>query len=204
MVVARGLPYFTLDDLASIETDKAYLRILLARHKKRGMLVRLKKGMYVTKEYLDGVEKSGRLQSYAEFLAGILYERSYLGLEYVLHQHGVLTESPVALTVVTRNKTASFKTPFGTYRYHSISPNLFTGFVTGRASEYLISRASLAKALFDLLYFRKAKLPTVEAIKELRLNLDILRESDKKELAHYVALEGSSRMKERCTTLWKK
>lgn len=201
--VAKGLPVFTLDDLASIETNKAYLRILLSRHVKVGTVVRLKKGLYVTKEYLNGVEKAGRLSVYAEFLAGILYEPSYLSLEYVLYQHSVITESPVTVTAVSRKKTATFRTSFGAYAYHSIAPALFTGFTTKRDGEYLISRASLAKALFDFLYFRKMLLASAEEIKELRLNLDGVSKSDKKELARYIALEGSARMKNIYHILWK-
>lgn len=202
--MAGRLPIFTLDDLASLETNKTYLRTLLARYAKSGVIMRLKKGAYVAKEYLDRVEKTGSLREYAEFLAGVLYEPSYLSLEYILHQRNIITESPVAVTVITRKKTASFKTPFGVYQYHSIAPALFTGFTTKREGDYLIFRASAAKALFDFLYFRKSGLITAAAIKALRLNLGGLRKSDKKELARYIKLEGSSRMKKILETLWKK
>ncbi len=202
--VAQRLPVFTLNDLASMETNKKYLRILLARHAKSGNLLRLKKGMYVTKEYLDHTEKAGHLKAYAEFLAGILHEPSYLSLEYILHQHSVITESPVAMTAVTHKKTASFLTPFGMIRYHSISPKLFTGFSTTREGDYLLFRASQAKALFDFLYFRKTHLVNQEAIRALRLNLNDFRESDKKELARYMGTEGSRRMKTIYKMLWKK
>lgn len=202
--VASRLPVFTLSDIASMETDRTYLRILLSRYAKSGAITRLKKGMYVTKEYLDTVEKDSHLKSYAEFLVGILYTPSYLSLEYVLHQHSVITESPVAVTAVTRKKTASFSTPFGVYQYHSITPALFTGFSTVRDGDYLIYRASVAKALFDFLYFRKSSLMNVEVIKELRLNLDGLNGNDRKELVRYIALEGSLRMKHIYETLWKK
>lgn len=201
--VARRLPVFTLDDLVSIESDKSYLRILLSRYVKSGAVRRLKKGLYVTKEYLDRVEKSGRTGAYAEFLTAVLYTPSYLSLEYVMHQHGLITESPVVVTAVARKKTASFFTPFGAYRYHTIKLALFTGFMSKRDGDYLIFRASAAKALFDFLYFRKSHLANADAIGELRINLDVLQESDKHELAGYIELEGSVRMKHIFTTLWK-
>ena len=200
---ARHLPAFTLDDLASIETDRKYLRISLSRRVRSGDLIRLKKGMYVAKDYLDGVEKSGRTGTYAECIAGILYEPSYLSLEYILHQHGVITEMPAAVTIVSRKKTASFVTPFGTYKYHSIKPALFTGFTSKRDGDYIIFRASPAKALFDFLYFRKNQLSDEAAIGELRLNLEALKKSDKAELARYVELEGSVRMRDVLKILWK-
>lgn len=201
--VAGRLPVFTLDDLASIESDKHYLRILLSRYVKSGMVRRLKKGLYVTKEYVDAVEKSGRVGAYAEFLSAVLYTPSYLSLEYVMHQHGLITESPVVVTAVARKKTASFSTPFGAYRYHTIKPALFTGFTSRRDGDYLIFRATAAKALFDFLYFRKNHLANADAIGELRINLGALQENDKQELRRYIDLEGSARMKSIFTTLWK-
>jgi len=201
--VAKQLPVFTLDDLASVETNRKYLSILLSRYVKSGKVVRLKKGMYVTRDYLDQVDKPGRSIIYAEFISGILYEPSYLSLEYVLHQHGVITEMPTAITIVARKKTASFKTPFGTCQYHSIKPLIFTGFTSKRDGDYLIFRASLAKALFDFLYFRKNNLINEKIIAELRLNLEVFHENDKRELRRYIELEGSIRMKNIFKILWK-
>ncbi|MCX6719078.1 MAG: hypothetical protein NTZ38_01740 [Candidatus Taylorbacteria bacterium] len=201
--VAKKLPAFTMDNLASIETDRKYLKILLFRHIKSGNVIHLKRGMYVARDYLDGVERSGRTSVYAEFLAGVLRKSSYLSLEHVLYRHGIITELPATVTLVTRKKTASFITPFGTYQYHSIKPTLFTGFTSKRDGDYLIFRASLVKALFDFLYFRKDHLTSEEIIKELRLNLEMFSESDKMELARYVRLEGSTRMNNIIKTLWK-
>lgn len=201
--VAKRLPLFTIDNLASIETNKKYLRIVLSRYVKSGILVRLKKGVYVAKEYLDNIEKKQRAVEYAEFLACVLYEPSYLSLEYILHKHGVLTESTIVVTAVSLKKTASFNTTLGAYRYHAITDRLFVGFDSKRNGEYLIHRASLAKALFDFLYFRKNHLKNDEAVKELRLNLGILKAKDKRELANYVKLEGSKLMKNIYTKLWK-
>ena len=201
--VAKRLPFFTLDDLASVETDRAYLKVLLSRYAKSGKVARLKKGMYVSKEYFDLVEKRGRTNSFGEFLVGILYKPSYLSLEYVLHKRGVITESPNIVTAVSRNKTAVFSTPLGTYRYYSIREKLFTGFNTHRDGDYLIFEASLAKALFDFLYFRKYLLREVGAIAALRLNLDAVSTSERNELAEYVRREGSTRMNNILKILWK-
>lgn len=203
IAVAKQLPIFTLDDLATVETDKHYLRVVLSRYVKSGVVRRLKKGLYVATGYIDHIEKSGRTGVYAEFLAGVLYEPSYLSLEYVMQRHGLITESPVVVTAVTRKKTAVFSTPFGTYRYHTMKPALFTGFTSKRDGDYIIFRASAAKALFDFLYFRKNHLATDGAISELRINLHALKERDKLELKRYIKLEGSVRMKNIFTSLWK-
>lgn len=201
--VAKQLPVFTLADLTSIETNRKYLSILLSRYVKSGKVIRLKKGMYVARDYLDQVDKSGRSGIYAEFISGILYEPSYLSLEYVLHQQGVITEMPTALTMVARKKTVSFTTAFGAYRYHSIKSSIFTGFTSKRDGDYLIFRASPAKALFDFLYFRKNNLINEPIIAELRLNLEVFGKNDKRELRRYIELEGSRRMKNIFKILWK-
>lgn len=192
---ASTLPLFTLDDLASIETDRTYLKILLSRHEKSGGVFRLKKGTYVTRAYVDVIEKSDRVTAYAEFLAGVLYAPSYVSLEYILHQHGIITESPVHITAISKNKTTAFSTRFGRFQYHSIAPKLFCGFTTRRDGDFLIRRASPAKALFDYLYFRKRYIPDERAVEELRLNLDDFGRAEQKEFAGYVVLEGSARMK---------
>lgn len=193
--MAKKLPFFTLDDLASMETDRTYLKILLSRHEKSGTVIRLKKGVYVTQAYVDGIERSGRLSEYGEFLAGVLYAPSYLSLEYVLNRHGIMTESTVNVTAVAKKKTAAFRTRFGAYQYHSMAPKLFCGFSTERHGDLYIFRASKAKALFDYLYFRKRHLADEDAILELRLNLEDFSLKDKIELDGYAALEGSERMK---------
>ena len=200
----RTLPLFTLDDLASVETDKAYLRILFSRHQKSGNVIRLKKGTYVTREYIHTLEKSGRLSAYLEFLAGVLYTPSYLSGEYVLHQHGVITELPVVITAVSTNKTASVSNQFGRFRYQSMTPALYGGFETKRDGEFLIFRASLAKALFDYLYFRKRHLLNSDAIAELRLNLEGMKAGVRRECVALAVREGSVRMKTIVKILFKK
>ncbi len=192
--LTEGLPLFSLDDLAPIEQDKNYLKTLLRRYEARGKLVRLKKGIYTTQSYLDGLEKTGRLSAYLEFLAGRLYPTSYLSLEYVLYEHGLLTEVPVNYTLVSNRKTAHFANPLGKFFYHQIRKELFKGFDTIRKFDFIIFKATAAKALFDFLYLRRNRLDSREEIGELRLNLDQLKKGDLKELRSCFKLEGSVKM----------
>ena len=75
---AKKLPLFSLDDLAGMEASRPYLRILLSRHEKAGKVVRLKKGLYVSREYVHDLEKRGLMSAYLEFLTCALYSPSYL------------------------------------------------------------------------------------------------------------------------------
>lgn len=194
--LAKKLPYFSFDDLSSVETDKTYLKILFSRYEKSGKTIRLKKGLYVAKEYIEELNKRGGSSSYAEFIANILCQPSYLSLDYVLYQHNILTEIPVNFTSVSKNKTISFSNKLGNFFYHKVKDNLFCGFNIIETGDFSILKATKAKALFDFLYLRKNVLPSKGAVRELRLNLEHLSRADINELKKYVALEGSKKMKE--------
>lgn len=194
--LVEKLPYFNFDDLVGIEKDRTYLKIIFSRYEKTGKLMRLKRGFYVTKEYIDDIQKKGAFSSYTEFLANILYQPSYLSLDYILYQNNLLTEVPNNFTSVTRNKTMSFSNNFGNFFYHKVKDKLFCGFEMVEENNYTVWRATKAKALFDYLYLRRNILTNKKAVKELRLNSDNLTKSDIKELRKYLKIEGSKKMEE--------
>ncbi len=194
--LAGTLPFFGAGDLAPIGEKRTYLNIILSRYAKRGTMLHLRKNLYVTKAYLDNAEKKGTYSEYVEFIANKLYSPSYLSLDYVLHEHNMLTEIPRSMTSVGLRKTDSFSNELGTFIYHKIKEKLFTGFNVVKKGNFSILKATKAKALFDFLYFRKRLLIDKLAMEELRLNLDEFTKDDFKELETYVEKEGSPRMKE--------
>jgi len=196
----ENLPYFTLDDLSSIEKNKNYLKILFSRYEKTGKLIRLKKGTYVTERYLLG---NREMSQYHEFLANLLYQPSYLSLDYILCRHNLLTELTKNFTSATKNKTAHFSNKLGNFFYHKIKDELFCGFDIIKEGVFNIMRATKAKALFDFLYFRKNLLTNENAIEELRLNLGEITEKDMEELKSYIKLEKSKKMNEIFIILYK-
>ncbi|HBV57722.1 MAG TPA: hypothetical protein DEB73_00365 [Candidatus Magasanikbacteria bacterium] len=194
--LAKKMPYFGFDDLIGVETDQVYLKILFSRYAKAGKVVRLKKGLYVAKEYLDNLEKKGRLSAYIELVSNILYEPCYLSLDYILYKHNILTEMPVNFTLVSSRKTKTFTNIFGRFFYHKIRKELFCGFTaTRKEGDFMILEATKAKSLFDFIYFRKNILSDKESVKELRLNLGDFTAKDKKELVSYIKIEKSKKMK---------
>jgi len=190
---ASVLPYFTIDDLASIETDRNYLKVLLSRYKIAGRFLRLKKGVYVSADYLAKISDNLK-SSYNEFVANLLCSPSYLSLDYVLHRHGILTESPANFTSISKDKTIGFSNPRGNFYYHKIKTDLFCGFTTSMAGEFEIRKATKAKAVFDYLYLRKNGLPSKNAVDELRLNVSLLSAADRKEIVDFSKIEGSKKM----------
>jgi predicted transcriptional regulator of viral defense system len=185
MELVKGLPFFSIEQLTNLDLKPTYLRILLSRYESNGKLIRLKKGLYVSRSYIDTLEKRSNFAFYDEFLSGIIYKPSYLSFEYILYQHNLLTEMPSNFTCATLNKTMAFQNSFGVFFYHSIKKELFTGYKTIFQNGWMINKASKAKALFDFLYIRKNSIVTREALEELRLNLDELTKKDKLEMEKY-------------------
>ena len=190
----KTLPYFRIEDLISMNKDTHYLKIFVYRLKKRGKIKSIKRGIYVSENYLNLAEKQGIINSYYEFLGNILYQPSYLSAEYVLQKYSILSESVNSFTLVSRKKTNRFLNDFGSFKYYHIKEDLFTGFESKNKNGFLITEATLAKALFDFLYFRKNILNSLDEIKSLRLNLENLKPADLKELKRYIKLEKSKKM----------
>ena len=80
---------------------------------------------------------------------------------------------------------------------------LFFGFKIIKNGDFLVYKAEKSKALFDFLYLRKGIILNKEMAQELRLNLENFNRQDKKKLMEYVDLEGSKRMKEVYSFLFK-
>ncbi len=192
----KTVPYFKIENLLAIEDDEKYLRILLSRWSKTGVIIRLKRGLYVHRDYFIDVQIKNKTNSYYEFLACSMFDGAYLGLEYVLSEYGLLSETVYGYSLVSTKKPIKFKNEFGFFNSHSIKVGLFTGYQLIKKDGYYIKKASLAKALFDFLYFRKNILSDSDNVAELRLNLEILQKKDIIELKKYIKLEASKKMLE--------
>ncbi|PIZ00944.1 hypothetical protein COY61_01110 [bacterium (Candidatus Gribaldobacteria) CG_4_10_14_0_8_um_filter_33_9] len=193
--LVKNLPYFRIEDLKELVKKESYLKIFLSRFEKRERIFRLKKGFYVSKDFIDEIEKKAELSFYLEFLANLLYSPSYLSFEYVLGKYNALTEAVKNFTSVSTKKTNSFSNKFGNFLNYKIKKELFCGFKIKKNGGFLICEATKAKALFDFLYLRKNLILDKKATKELRINIEIFNEKDKKEFKKYIKIEGSEKLK---------
>ena len=191
----KEFPYFKIENLKGLTDKESYLKIFLSRFEKKEKVFRLKKGLYVSRNFIDKIEKKGEFSSYLEFLANILYSPSYLSLEYVLNKFNALTEAPFNFTSISRKKTAHFSNKFGNFFYHKIKAQLFCGFEIKKKGNFTICEATKAKALFDFLYLRKNSILDKKAIEELRINIEVFNNKDKKEIEKYIKLEGTKKLK---------
>ena len=153
--LVERLPYFRIDNLKLLKISSSYLKIFLSRYSRKEEFIRLKKGIYTTKKFIDKMKIEGNYSFFSESLSSDIYFPSYLSLEYVLYENNLLTEIPVKFTSITKNKTAIFSNKLGSFVYHKVKDKLFCGFKIIKRGEMIVYKASKAKALFDFLYLRK-------------------------------------------------
>lgn len=159
-----GTNIFSISDIWKYFSNdsESLLRLQLSRFVKKGLIIRIKKGLYCfNKEDIDEL-----------VLASYLYQPSYISLQSALFYYGVIIDVPQVVTCVTTTRPKFFKTVFGNYQYFRIKPDLFFGYERIKIKENYVNIASVEKALLDYFYIFKIK-----TIKDLRLNLEKIDKS---------------------------
>ncbi len=86
---------------------------------RRGLIVRVKKGLYVFGDAL-------RRRPYSrELLANLIYGPSFVSLDYALAFHGLIPERVAAVTSVTPHRARAFDTPVGRFVYRPVPPDYY-------------------------------------------------------------------------------
>ena len=185
------LPYFTIEGFRQIAgtnaVDDAHARTALYRWVKAGYLIALKKGVYMHRRFYELHRQDA---AFAPAVSSILLPQSYLSLEYVLQQHGILTEITYPVTAITIKNTRTVVNSLGTFVYRHIQPDLYYGFQIMEAYGVPYAQASVAKALFDYLYLRllpaNLEPQRYNLAEDLRLNLEEFTREEREEFAGYV------------------
>ncbi|NTW29922.1 MAG: hypothetical protein HGA33_01425 [Candidatus Moranbacteria bacterium] len=131
------------------------------------------------------VDEKGKVSP--EEISFLLYQPSYLSLEYALCHYGIIPEMVFTKTAVTTKTTRKFSNGFGTFSYRHIQPKLFFGYVTKEtvSGKYLLAEPE--KALLDYLYFNLGKIDDEHDVSGLRINKDELeKQIDRKKLDAYL------------------
>ena len=197
----ENLPYFTIAGFRQIAGDDiandAHVRTALYRWVKAGHLIALKKGVYMHRRFC---ERHRQEAAFSPVVSAILLPQSYLSLEYVLQQHGILTEITYPVTAVTSKNTRTITNSLGTFVYRHVQLALYQGFRIAEAYGIPYAQASVAKALFDYLYLRplpgNITSPCYDLAEVLRLNLDEFTPTEREEFASYVATSGMTKMQQ--------
>ena len=110
-VQAEIIDYQTLTDvLKGLASPRDKITDML----RQGIIIRIKKGLYVFGD------KHRRYPYSKELLANLVYGPSYVSLDYALAYHGLIPERVEALTSVTPNRSRRFSTPVGLFIYRQI------------------------------------------------------------------------------------
>lgn len=120
-LLRRQIPYeeFDYQTLLDVLDDYACPRDKITALLRNGVIVRVKKGLYVFGD-------DYRRRPYSrELLANLIYGPSYISLEYALQYHGLIPERVETLTSVTCGRSRLFSTPVGTFTYRMIPLEAF-------------------------------------------------------------------------------
>jgi predicted transcriptional regulator of viral defense system len=138
-------PFFTLDELAfALDLKPESAAVLCNRYVKKGLLTRLKRGLYSRTETLGNL---GQVELF--HIANILQVPSYISLTTALAYYGMTTQ-------VQRNffesicikRTKTFDRGGLTFQYIKISPRLYGGFKRDKG----VFIALPEKAILDSFY----------------------------------------------------
>lgn len=190
----ESLPFFTKSALmVREEIDPKALYENIQRWVKKGSLIRLKNGLYVTKTCVD---RSLRDERYLELVANKLVIPSYVSLEYVLQKHGLLTEATFAVTSVTTKTTRQYTNKLGAFTYSTLNQDLYFGFKRQSYGKNTIDTAEPFKALFDYFYLRLQHLDPErgETVEEARINWSNLEKKEFRNFCKIVEKKGTRKM----------
>lgn len=195
----ESFPYFTIEAVRQLLGDESVatgtIQTALYRWMKAGHVYQLKKGVYMTRRFFE-LHRADT--DFSPAVSAILIPQSYVSLEFILQKHAILTEITYPTSAVTLKHTRVIENKLGTFTFHNIKENLYTGFVI---SDYLgisFSQATSAKALFDYLYLRswkgKNQLSSYNLVEDLRLNLEDLATEEQNEFVGFVETSKSRKM----------
>lgn len=138
-------PFFTLDDLAfALDLKPESAAVLSNRYVKKGLLTRLKRGLYARAETLGSL---GQVELFQ--IANLLQVPSYISLTTALSYYGMTTQiQRNFFESICIKRTKTFDRGGLTFRYIKINPILYGGFRRDNG----VFIASPEKAILDSFY----------------------------------------------------
>src|SRR5207245_8518355 len=84
-----------------------------------------------------------------------------------LYHHGIISQIPAVIYVVSLARTRRYKTPLGTFSIHHVGPDFFFGYELDETG--CVKIASPEKALADMFYFSPTKTRLFVTLPEIEL-----------------------------------
>ncbi|MDD3905679.1 MAG: hypothetical protein PHS46_03995 [Candidatus Omnitrophica bacterium] len=152
-------PVIPAADLLLFEGKRQAARNQLNRWLNKGLVLKLRRGLYILNENDRKIDPSSR------YLANQLYAPSYVSLEYALGFYGLIPERVRDVTSVTTKKTARFINIMGVFTYQHVKPEAFRGYTAVKDENgFDLLIASPEKAAIDFLYLSldRIKKPNID------------------------------------------
>jgi predicted transcriptional regulator of viral defense system len=187
----RGCPIFDLSAVMLLTGEKkSNVLNTLARWKKEGRLIALRRGMYT----LPGAV----VRPTPALVANEIYRPSYLSLEWALSYYGLIPEAVFSCTSVTPRGGRKFSNPLGEFYYRHIKPTVYWGFVQRTMGGFTIRIAEPEKALLDYWHLNSG-VWTPERLEAMRLQQ--METIDAVKLHHYSRRWNSPRLERAVETV---
>jgi len=186
--IRRLIPYEEFDYQTLLGALKGYAcpRDRITTLLRKGIIIRVKKGLYVFGE-------NDRKHPYSrEILANLMYGPSYISLEYALQYYGLIPERVTSVTSVTVGRSRKFSTPLGLFVYRMIPMTAFRAGMDqvemedGRRCLIAVPEKALADKLrADQVPIRTQKELQVWLFDDLRIDLAAIQEMQAARLTEY-------------------
>ena len=172
--VFRDLPIIPSSNFSNVTKEVQALRWNLVQWQQKGLVIKLRKGLYLLNE------NDRKIHPSRIFLANALYSPSYVSTEYVLGYYDLIPEKVEDVTSVTTKNVKRFRNPFGTFIYQHLKTDLFFGFKEILdENKWPVHIAEPEKAVLDFIYLHlvdfKNKDQDVFELSYRMQNLDILK-----------------------------
>lgn len=177
----KEFPLISSTHIYNMDRESKTLKVQFSSWVKKGLIVKLRRGIYILNESDRKIEPS-RI-----FLANALYSPSYVSTTYALGYYDLIPEKVEDVTSVTTKKTAKFTNPFGTFIYQHLKTHLFFGFTEIKDENgFPVFIAEPEKAILDFIYLNiedfRGKEEDIFGLSYRFQNLEIIK---KKKLIKY-------------------
>jgi len=168
------LRIFTTRDIITL-TDRTQTAVTqsLYRLEKQGMLMRIKRGVWVNKL----IANFNPFEAVPYLTAP---SPAYLSLYSALADYGVVEEIPHIIYAVTAHLPKKYSTPAGTFHIHHLNKRLIWGYEVKQLHEGSYPIADPEKAFLDLVYLSLVPRSPIQRVhkrsKKWKLNLGKLKE----------------------------
>ncbi len=161
----QQFPVFSLMDILKLFPNFDKRRLVEWQNK--GYIERIRNKYYYFKD-------KSKDENFLFYSANKIYPPSYVSFESALSYYNLIPEGVFTITSATTNKTNTFDTPLGRFKYYSIQPSMYFGYKPIYLNGFPVLIADPEKVLLDYVYLNK--ISDYVKIGELRINSSVLSE----------------------------